>query len=59
MAETRNAHTILVGKPEGNRAVGRNSHRWKDDIKMDLTEISVRMWPGFILLRIGSSYRLM
>jgi hypothetical protein len=30
---------ILVGKPEGNRPLGRPRHRWVDDIKMDLREI--------------------
>jgi hypothetical protein len=29
----------LVGKPEGNRPVGRPRHRWVDNIKMFLTEI--------------------
>jgi hypothetical protein len=35
----RNAYTILVGKPEGKRPLGRPRHRWVDDIKMDLREI--------------------
>jgi hypothetical protein len=26
------------GKPEGKRPLGRPSHRWEDDIKMDLQE---------------------
>jgi hypothetical protein len=39
MGETRNAYTIFVGKPEGKRPLGRPSHRWVDNIKMDLTEI--------------------
>jgi hypothetical protein len=28
-----------VGKPEGKRSLGRLTHRWEDNIKMDLTEI--------------------
>jgi hypothetical protein len=32
--EMRNAYTILVGKPEGKKARGRPSCRWKDDIRM-------------------------
>jgi hypothetical protein len=37
------AKRILVGKPEGKRLLGRNGHRWKDNIKMDLREIR---WDG-------------
>jgi hypothetical protein len=43
MGETRNAYRILVGKPEGNRPLGRPKRRWVDDIKMDLGEIG---WDG-------------
>jgi hypothetical protein len=39
MGETRNAYTILVGKPEGKRPLGKPRRRWADDIKMDLREI--------------------
>jgi hypothetical protein len=35
----RNAHRVLVGKPEGNRPVGRQIRKWVDNIKMDLREI--------------------
>jgi hypothetical protein len=31
--EKRNAYRILVGKPEGNRPLGRPRRRWVDDIK--------------------------
>jgi hypothetical protein len=31
--QTRNAYRILVGKPEGNRSLGRKRHRWVDNIK--------------------------
>jgi hypothetical protein len=37
--EKRNAYSILVGKPEGKRPLGRPSYSWVDNIKMDLTEI--------------------
>jgi hypothetical protein len=39
MGEKRNAYTILVGKPEGKRLLGRPRYRWVDNIKMDLREI--------------------
>jgi hypothetical protein len=34
-----NACRILVGKPEGKKPLGRQRHRWVDNIKMDLREI--------------------
>jgi len=38
MAQTKNAYNILVGKPEGNRQLGRGSSGWEDNIGMDLWE---------------------
>jgi hypothetical protein len=32
-------YRVLVGKPEGNRALGRPKCRWEDGIIMDLREI--------------------
>jgi len=37
--EIRNAFSILVGKPEGKRPLGRRRHRWEDNIRMDRREI--------------------
>jgi hypothetical protein len=34
---------MLVGKPEGKRALGKPRCRWEDNIKMDLREIE---WGG-------------
>jgi hypothetical protein len=36
MEEKTNAYRILVGKPEGKRALGRPRRRWVDDVKTDL-----------------------
>ena len=33
-------HRVLVGKPEGKRALGRPRLRWEDNIKMDLLELA-------------------
>jgi hypothetical protein len=30
---------VLVGKPEGNRTLGRRRRRWVDNIKADLQEV--------------------
>ena len=37
--EARGVHRVLVGKPEGERPLGRPRHRWEDNIKMDLQEV--------------------
>jgi hypothetical protein len=43
MGKKRNAYRLLVGKPEGNRSLGRPRGRWVDNIKMHLVEIG---WGG-------------
>jgi hypothetical protein len=43
MWEKRNAYRLLVRKPEEKRPLGRQRHRWVDDIRMDLGEIG---WNG-------------
>jgi len=39
MGEGRGVDRVLVGKPEGKRALGRPRRRWEDNIKMDLQEV--------------------
>jgi hypothetical protein len=43
MGEKRNAYRIFMGKPEGNRPLGRPRRRWEDNIRMDLSKIG---WGG-------------
>jgi hypothetical protein len=35
----RNAHRLLVGRPEGRRPLGRPKCRWLDNIRMDLVKV--------------------
>jgi hypothetical protein len=42
MGEVRGVYNILVGRPEGRRALRRPRRRWEDNIKMDLREIGFR-----------------
>jgi hypothetical protein len=37
--EGRGVYSILVGRSEGKRPLGRHRRRWEDNIKMDLREI--------------------
>jgi hypothetical protein len=40
VGKIRNAYKILVGKPQGNRSLGRIGHIQEDNIKINLTEIA-------------------
>ena len=39
MGERRGVYRVLVGKPEGQRPLGRPRHRWEDNIKINLQEV--------------------
>jgi hypothetical protein len=41
MEEDRSAFKILTGTPKGKRPLGRPRHRWEDNIRMTLKEISI------------------
>ena len=53
MGKGRGVHRVLVGKPEGNRPLGRPRHRWEDNIKMDLRHV-VGVETGWSWLLIGT-----
>jgi hypothetical protein len=44
MGEERKMYKVLVGKPEGQRPLGRPRRRWEDGIRMDLREIGLCDW---------------
>jgi hypothetical protein len=52
--DRRDLYRVFVGKPEGERLLGRPRRRCADGIKMDLTEIGWGLWSGFSWLRIGT-----
>jgi hypothetical protein len=39
MGEERGVYRFLVGKPEGERPLGRPRRVWEDNIKMDVQEV--------------------
>ena len=39
LGEWRGVYRVLVGKPEGNRPLGRPTRRWEDNIGMDIQEV--------------------
>ena len=39
MGERRGVYSVLVGKPEGKRPLGRPRHRWEHNIKINLQEV--------------------
>jgi len=41
--ERRGIYSVLVGKTERRRLLGRRRSRWEDNIKMDLQEIRYRV----------------
>jgi len=48
MGEERGVYRVLVGKPEGNRPLGRPRRRWVDNIRMDIQEVGCGYmdWSG-------------
>jgi hypothetical protein len=42
VGEGRDRYRVLVGKPEGQRPLGRPRHRWEDNVKMGLQEMGCR-----------------
>jgi hypothetical protein len=39
MNREKNAYRLLVGKPEGNKPLGRPRQRWVDNIRMGLGDV--------------------
>jgi hypothetical protein len=52
MGERRDVYSVLVGKPEGKRPLGRPRRRWEVNIKIVLQEVGCEEWTGSNWLRI-------
>jgi hypothetical protein len=50
MGEDRKVYKVLVGKPKGDRSVGRPRRRWEDGIRTDLREIG---WGSVERIRLA------
>lgn len=51
----RNVYTIVVGKPEKRRQLGRPKLKWEENMKMDLSKMGLDNMDWINWLRIGSS----
>jgi hypothetical protein len=47
-------YRVLVGKPEGRRPLGRRTHRWENNIKIDLRKMGWGARTGSLWFRIGT-----
>ena len=58
MGERRGVYMVLMGKPVGQRLLGRPRRGWEGNIKMDLQEMEWGAWTGLIWLRMrtGDGY---
>jgi hypothetical protein len=55
MGEKRNSYSILAGKSEGKRPLGRPRRRWVDNIKIDFREIEWDSMDWIDVAQDGSS----
>jgi hypothetical protein len=59
LGDVRNAHTILVGKPEGKRPLRRSWCRLEDNIRMDLKEIGWERVDWIHLVQDRDQWRIL
>jgi len=57
MGERRGVYMVLVGKPEGKRALGRPRRRWEDNIKMNLEEVGYGGMDWIVLAQDRDMWR--
>jgi hypothetical protein len=54
IGDREGAYRVLVGKPGGNRPLGRQKPRWENNTTMGLQEAGEGSCTGSIWLRIGT-----
>jgi hypothetical protein len=54
MGHERKLYKVLIGKPEGKRALERPRRRWQNGIIMDLGRLARGVWSGFDWIRTGT-----
>jgi hypothetical protein len=59
MAEGKDVYSILVGKPEGKRSLGRPKRRWEDNIRMNLQVVGCGSMDWIELTQVGDSWRVL
>jgi hypothetical protein len=59
MGEKRNAYSLLVGKPEGKRPLGRPRRRWEIILGWILEKWDGVMWTGLVWVKIGTGGELL
>ena len=57
MVEERGVYTVLLGKPDGKRPLGRPRRRWVDNIRMDLQEVGCGYMDWIGLAQVRDSWR--
>jgi hypothetical protein len=54
ISERRNAYRVLAWRHEGKRPLGRPTHRWDGNTKMDLRKVGWDPSTAFVWRRIGT-----
>ena len=57
MGERRGVYSVLIGKPEGRRPLGRPRLRWEDNIKMDPQEVGCGGMDWIELAQVTDRWR--
>ena len=57
IGEEKGLYSILLGKPEGRRSVGRPRRRWVDNIRMDFQELGCGYMDWIRLVQDRESWR--
>jgi hypothetical protein len=57
MGEKRNVYSLLVGKPEGKRPLGRPRRRWTNNINMGRLEMGLSVVDWIALAQDSYSWR--